>query len=86
MYYEQKLSHPYCTHSSYIVCALCDSMPCRLVNIYSTFEEYDCFVTRKKKKFNRAFFQVFFNEGKQLIPKHRHLPDYKESLSTAYKA
>jgi len=37
MYYEQKLSHSYCTHSSYIVCALCDSMPCSLANISITF-------------------------------------------------
>ena len=50
-------------------------MPCSLVNIFSAFEENDCFVTRKKKKkniskgetsvwgpYNRAFFQVFCNE------------------------
>ena len=80
MNYEQRLSHPNCTHSSYIVCALRDSMPCRLVNISSTFEENYCFLTCKKKKLNRAFFQVFCNEGKQLIPKNWYLSDYTKSL------
>ena len=54
-------------------------MPCSLVNISSTFEENDCFETRKKKKkkvskgetsiwglYNRAFFQVFCSEGNNL--------------------
>jgi len=49
-------------------------MPCSLVNIYSTFKENDCFVTRKKKKLsneetstwahhNWVISQVFCNEG-----------------------
>jgi len=52
--HQIKLSHSYCTHYSYTVCALYHSMPFSLVNISSTLDEKGCFVTRKNKIFSKV--------------------------------